>query len=71
MSTLKLFTLECFNFQQPYRIPTTRIAAIALATTPPRKEPAPIEAIAGAAAVTAGLSPGDKIEKTVYVEDAY
>ena len=75
VSTFKLFPPECFNFQQPYMIPTTRIAATTPATTPPRKEPAPVETIACSVAVTAVLSPGDKIVKIVYAlmenTDAY
>ena len=39
-SSFHLFPVECFNFQEPHKIPITSKAATPPATTPPRKEPA-------------------------------
>ena len=39
---LQLFPFECFNFQEPHKIPTTSKAAAPPATIPTRKEPATV-----------------------------
>ena len=63
--TWKSFPLKCFNFQQPYRIPTTSRAATTQATTPPRKKPAPIEVLADPSAVA-----GTPEEKVTYRDNS-
>ena len=60
--TLQLFPLECFNFQEPHKIPTTSKAAAPPATTPPRKEPATV-APADSAAVIDSYVCGEPVIK--------
>ena len=49
--TLQLFPIECLNFQEPHKIPTTSKAAAPPATTPPRKEPATVAPADSAAVI--------------------
>ena len=49
--TLQLFPLECLNFQEPHKIPTTSKAAAPPATTPPRKDPATVAPADSAAVI--------------------